>query len=151
MDLTILRFFLIFGSRGHLGGLGGGGGRVIALLVAEAYLIRVSLTEEKNVSKRALEEDIVKEATRSSRTGVTPEAYSAIPQGVHLILLFKGEKSTVGAFDSLGSGLGGMSIQNFTIKTSCLLLKSGLFRGNNCWYRDKVSCLGGLIGMALSI
>ena len=71
----------------------------------------------------------MKDATRSSRIGVILEAYSAIPLGVHLIL--KGEKSTVGAFDSLGGGLGGIFIQNFTIKTSCLLSKSGLFRGHN--------------------
>lgn len=145
VDLTNLRFFLICANRGHLGGLGGGGGRVIALLVAEAYLIRVSLTEEKNVSKRALEDEIVKAATRSSRIGVILETYSAIPLGVYLI--HKGE----GAFDSLGRGLGGISIQNFTIKTSCVLSKSGLFRGHKCWYRDMVACVGGLIRITLSI
>ena len=116
-DLMTLRFLLICANRGHLGGLGGGGGRVIALLVAEAYLIRATLIEEKNDSKRAVEEDIVKEATRSSRIGV----------------ILEGEKSTVGAFDSLGGSLGGIFIQNFTIKTSCLLSKSELFRGHNCW------------------
>ena len=45
----------------------------------------------------------MKEATRSLRIGVILEAYSVIPLGVHLIL--KGEKSTVGAFDSLGGDL----------------------------------------------
>ena len=96
MDLTTLRFLLICANRGHLGGLGGGGGRVIALLVAEAYLIRATLIEEKNDSKRAIEEDIVKEATRSLRIGVILEAYSIIPPGVHLIL--KGEEITSGGY-----------------------------------------------------
>ena len=45
----------------------------------------------------------MKEATRPSRTGVIFEAYSVIPLGVHFIL--KGEKSKIGAFDSLGGGL----------------------------------------------
>ena len=40
MVLATLRFFLICVSRGHLGGLGGGGGRVLTLLVAKEYLIR---------------------------------------------------------------------------------------------------------------
>ena len=47
MDLATLRFLLICANRGHLGGLGGGGGRVITLLVAEAYLIRATLIEER--------------------------------------------------------------------------------------------------------
>ena len=128
VDLTILRFFLICANRGHLGGLGGGGGRVIALLVAEAYLIRASLTEEKKDSKRALEEDIVKEATRFSRIGAIFEAYSSIPLGVHLIL--SGEYSTVGAFDSLGGGFWGIVIWNLTNNASCLLSRSGIVRGH---------------------
>ena len=70
MDLATLIFLLICANRGHLGGLGGGGGRVIALLVAGAYLIRATLIEERKDSKRAVEEDIVKEATRLSRIGV---------------------------------------------------------------------------------
>ena len=53
VDLAIFNFFLILDKRGHLGGLGGGGGRVITLLVAVAYLIRVSLMDKKKVLKRA--------------------------------------------------------------------------------------------------
>ena len=59
MVLATLRFFLICINRGHLGGLGGGGGRVIALLAAEEYIIRVQLIDEKKDSKRAIEGEIV--------------------------------------------------------------------------------------------
>ena len=51
MDLAIFNFFLIWDNIGHLGGFRGGGGRVIVLLVAVAYLIRVSLMDKKKVSK----------------------------------------------------------------------------------------------------
>ena len=50
-DLAIFRFFLICERRWHYGGFGGGGGRVITLLVAVAYLIRVSLTDKKKFRK----------------------------------------------------------------------------------------------------
>ena len=36
-DLATLRFFLICDSNGHFGGFGGGGGRIMFLLVAVAY------------------------------------------------------------------------------------------------------------------
>ena len=130
VDLAILKFFLICDKRGHLGGFGGGGGRVITLLVAVAYLIRVSLMDKKKVSKRALDEDIVKLATKWSRIGDTFIAKSAAPLGVHLIRI--SVKSTVGAFDSLSGGFWGIDIWNLTNNALCLMSKSGGVRGHNC-------------------
>ena len=69
MVLALLRFFLICASIGHLGGLGGGGGSVIALFVAEEYLRRAQLTDVWKDSKRAIEGEIVYEATRLLRIG----------------------------------------------------------------------------------
>ena len=103
---------------------------MIALLVAVAYLIRVLLTEVRKTSNRALDEDIVKFATSWSRIGDTFIVKSAIPLGVHLILI--GVKSTVGAFDSSGGGFWEIDIWNFTNNASYLLSKSGVVRGHNC-------------------
>ena len=64
--------------------------------------------DKKKVSKRALDEDIVKLAIKWSRIGDTFIAKSATPLGVHLIRI--GVKSTVGAFDSLSGGFWGIGI-----------------------------------------
>ena len=129
MFLTALRFFLICDSKGHLGGLGGGGGRFITLLVAEEYLIRAQLIDEKKDSKRAIEGEMVYEATRLLRIGDNFEQYSSIPLDVHLILM--GVNSYKGAFDLLGEDLEGINTESFVIRTSCLLSSIGLVRGHS--------------------
>ena len=99
--------------------------------MAEAYLIKAELIDERKDSKRAVEGDIVYEATILSRIGVIIVEYSVIPLGDDFILL--GEKSTVGASDFLGGGLGLIAKENLTIKTWCLLSNRVLFRGHISW------------------